>query len=79
MIKDEPHVVKLHLKADELSKQRCDVLLHLMDVAVGKTARVAILDVERGKLHVQTRVIVGIDSLLLAEAGAFVEMWNDLG
>jgi hypothetical protein len=76
-----PHVIKLWLKAgDKLTKQRADILLHLLDTTHGKgagsTATVAVLDVIQGKMFVQTRKMANIAALMVAEATAFEQLWK---
>jgi hypothetical protein len=73
-----PHAIKLHLKADELSQQKANLVLHLMKKCVGGRAEVGILDVRRSKLFTQTREIAGLDALLASEALAFTTLWESL-
>jgi hypothetical protein len=75
-INDEPHVIKLHLKADELSQQKANLVLHLMSTKLTRHGRVGVLDVRRSKLFTQTRQIPDLDALLTSEALAFVSLWE---
>jgi hypothetical protein len=83
LINDQPHVVKLWLKAgDALTKPRADALLRVLDTTHGRGvksgATVAVLDVIRSKMFTPTRVVRGIDALLRGEAASFVEIWRSL-
>ena len=75
-IGDEPHLIKLYLKSDELSQQKANLVLHLMATCLGRRTTVAVLDVRRSKLFTPTRDIAGIDALLASEALAFVSLWG---
>lgn len=72
-----PYVIKLYFKEPALTKRKCEVPLHLLDLCY-PDARVGVLDLRRGKLHVPTRLVAGIDALLQGEAASFVTMWNAL-
>ena len=74
----DPHVIKLHLKADELSQQKANLVLHLMDTKLGRDGVVGVLDVRRAKLFTKTRQIPGLDALLASEALAFATLWDSI-
>jgi len=82
VIDDVPHLIKLYFKSDPLSKQKTDVIAHLMEVALRKKAPqgtvMGVLDLRRGKLHAPTVPIAGLDVLLASEAMAFMQLWNGL-
>lgn len=77
-VNGKPHLIKLYFKGDQLSKQKADVALHLLDKAAPRGTTVGVLDVRRARLLVPTRTIQGMDALLNAEAAAFVSLWNSL-
>jgi len=78
-INGEPHLIKLYFKAEPLSKYKEDVIHHLMRKTPSEAdseLKPGILEVQRGKHITQTVDVAGIDALLVAEASAFLEMWN---
>lgn len=77
-IGDQPTAVKLHFKADPLSKAKLDVALHLLRQIVPEKSDVAVLDVRRSKLFVPTREIADIDALLVSEALALSNLWKGI-
>jgi len=74
-----PHVLKLYFKADKLSKNKVDVITHLMEVSLSqiapKQAAMGIVDVPRGKLITPTVQVSGVAALLAGEAAALATMW----
>ncbi len=81
-IADTPYVLKLYFKAEPLSKRRVDVITHLLEVALRrkapKGAAMGIVDVERGRLILQTTPVSGLNALLAGEAAAFATMWDEV-
>jgi hypothetical protein len=76
-IDGQSYVIKLYFKSDKLSQQKVNLLLHLMQVTIGKNGAVGILDLPQGKLFLQTQDPPdGIDTLLEAEAAAFTVLWD---
>ena len=77
-----PHLVKLYFKSDPLSKQKTDVITHMMGVSLRaiapKGSVMAVLDLRRGKLHTRTVLIDGLEVLLASEATAFLQLWEGL-
>lgn len=71
-----PNLIKLYLKADPLSKQKADLILHLLGKHAPQGTTVGVLDVRRSKLFTPTVSIAGLDALLKAEALAMVALWN---
>lgn len=78
-VNGEPHLIKLYLKAEKISKVRINSMLHLLQQTFPTTTRgtVGILDVRRGKLFTPP-VPATIGPLLHGEAAAFVEIWRQL-
>jgi hypothetical protein len=77
-INDKPHLIKMYLKAEPLSKQKANVVLHLLAQKAKASTTVGVLDVRRSKLYTPTVDIDGMDALLTAEAVAFTTMWNSV-
>lgn len=81
-IKGTPHLIKLYFKTDQLTKNRIDIITRLMAVACGDQAPdscvMGVLDVRRSKLIKPTVPIVGLDTMLRAEAAYWVSAWADL-
>jgi hypothetical protein len=75
-IDGKPHLVKLYLKSDSLSKQKANTALHLLSKKAPAGTTVGILDVRRSKLFVKTTSIPGMDALLVAEAAAMASLWE---
>jgi hypothetical protein len=72
-----PHLLKLYLKGEALSKQRANAALHLVGGIAGDSIP-GVLDVRRSKLYVPTVPIPGMDALLKAEAAALTTLWASL-
>lgn len=78
-VDDDPHVIKLYYKKDKLSQHRVNLSLRLLETTVGKHGRVAILDLQQGKLFAQTtEPPEGIDLLLASEAAGMATLWDSL-
>jgi hypothetical protein len=73
-----PHLVKFYLKSEPLSKQKADILLHLLGKQSPSGTTVGVLDVRRARLHVPTRTIAGMDALLKGEAQALTTIWQSI-
>lgn len=82
LIDNVPHIIKLYFKADPLSRQKTDVITHMMEVSLRKKAPkgaiMGVLDLRRGKLYAPTVPISGLDVLLASEAAAFMQLWKGL-
>ncbi len=76
-INGSPHLIKLYLKGEQLSKQRANAALHLIGEIAGDSTP-SVLDVRRAKLFVPTVPIPGMDALLNAEAVALATLWSSL-
>ena len=73
-----PHLIKLYFKAEPLSKQKAELILHLLGKRAPKGTTVGVLDVRRSKLFTPTVSIMGLDALLQSEALALVSLWNSV-
>jgi hypothetical protein len=73
-------VIKLYFKKDKLSQYRVNPSLRLLEKTVGKYGTVGVLDLQQGRLFVQTTEPPdGIDLLLESEAAGLATLWNALG
>lgn len=73
------YAIKLFFKTDKLSQHKANLSLRMMEKSVGKHGVVGILDLQQGKLFVQTTAPPeGIDQLLESEALAFASLWDAL-
>lgn len=80
-IQGTPHVIKLYLKEDELTRYKVQLILHVLEQAFsGSTAapKFGVLDARRGKLHVGCAISPNIGALLCGEAAAFATMYAGL-
>jgi len=71
-----PHLIKLYFKGEPLSKQKANLILHLLGRYAPDGTTVGVLDVRRSKLFTPTIDIAGMDALLDAEAAALVALWR---
>lgn len=72
-----PHLIKLYFKAEKLPKKNVPIITRLMELALGPKAagaKLAVLDVRRGHLHVHPGTQPGLDALLQAEAATFASI-----
>lgn len=75
----EPRLIKLYFKDPRPKAAAVTAALHLLrPLAVREAAEPALLDLRRGRLHVMGAHRADVDSLLRAEASAFVSLWNAL-
>lgn len=81
-IKGKKHIVKLYFKSKPLTKNQIYVIFDLMQQVLSERmppeCRIAMLDVQRGKLLVPTRETPKIDILLRGEAASFLQIWNSI-
>lgn len=81
-IDGERHLVKLYFKDEAPTKNRLEVVSEMMRLVLSaKTApntKMAVLDVSKGKLYVQTIAIPQLGVLLEGEAAAFLRMWESV-
>jgi hypothetical protein len=77
-----PHLIKLYFKAEPLSKNRIDIITHLMAVVLGadcpKGTVMSLLDVRRAKLIAPTVPIAGLSGILDAELAYISTLWPTL-
>ena len=82
MINGKPHVIKLYLKSDKLSKNKSDQILALLESELrrkaGKQTVFCVLDVRQGKLYCNEDKRKDLIPLLVGEARSFASIWNSL-
>ena len=77
-INDVPHLVRLHLKADKLTKVRADLIGALMLSTLGTTAPgavMSVLDVRNSKLFTAGNGADGLDAMVDAELAYIASLW----
>lgn len=76
------HLVKLYFKADPLSKNRIDIITHLMEVClrdqVSAETTMAVLDIRPGRLICPTVPIEGLNAALTAELAYVAALWSEI-
>ena len=78
-LEGKPLLVKLYFKQEVLTRHRVRVVLSLMSAAQKiKKHRVAMLDVVRSKLYIETAQNLQMEALLKGEAATFLGIWNSL-
>lgn len=73
------HLVKLYFKADKLTKNKIDLITHIMETSLTLSSEVvmAVLDCRRSKLISPTVPIKGLDGTLRAELAYVAALWNE--
>ncbi len=70
-INNQPHLIKLYFKSDPLSKNKIEIITHLMSTALNsklsRSTIMSVLDINNKKLISPTVPIKGLDGTLLAE------------
>jgi hypothetical protein len=78
-IDGDPHVIKLYLKADPnlaLTQRTANPLAWLLTTGHGHLGRPLVIDVLRGRAFGLTRPNTDYESLLRAQAAAFLSLWE---
>ncbi len=75
-----PHLIKLYFKLEPLSKNRIDIITHLMSVTASThcaspSTKMSVLDVRRAKLFTPTVPIQGLTHILNAELAYIANLW----
>jgi hypothetical protein len=74
-----PHLVKLYFKEEGLTKNRIDIITHLMaeELATRSPAGavMGVLDVQRGRLIVPTVAVPGLKAIVDAELAYIAALW----
>lgn len=75
-------VIKLYLKADEITKQRIDLVPVLMEVVLRPMMQpgdlVALLDVRKGKLYLLGTALGPATAMVNAELAYVAQLWDSL-
>jgi hypothetical protein len=75
----ESLLVKLYFRQEALTKYRVQIVLRLMSAGQkNKKFRMAVLDVVRSKLYIETEQNDQMNALLEGEAATFLAIWNSL-
>jgi hypothetical protein len=77
-INGAPHIIKLYLKAGKLTKNRIDVILHLMETSLPPDdfPVMGVLDVRNAKLHSSTRANPQLGPMVDAELAYIAALWS---
>lgn len=78
-INDEPYVIKLYLKTDPkwaLNQRSANPMAYLINACHGHLGKPLVLDVMRGRAFGLTRQGFDYESMLRAQAAAFVSLWG---
>ncbi|MNX17153.1 hypothetical protein D3C86_470310 [compost metagenome] len=78
-IDGQPHLIKLYFKSEPLTKNRVELITHLMSVACTEklptNCRMGVLDVRQSKLITPTVPVSGLTAQLQAEASYWLAAW----
>lgn len=77
-INGRKHLIKLYFKADPLTKNRVDIITHLMAVVLGnqlKGSTMSVLDVRNSKLISPTVPIAHLNAMISAELAYIAALW----
>lgn len=81
-INGSQHLIKLYFKADSLSKNRVDVITHLMAKTLNgrcpSNTKMAVLDIRNAKLITTTVPIPTLDATLNAELAYIANIWPNI-
>jgi hypothetical protein len=75
------HLIKLYFKAEPLTKNRVDIITHMMAVALGlnlKGVTMSVLDVRNSKLISPTVPISHLNAMLDAELAYIAALWRQV-
>lgn len=79
LVNGERHIIKLYFKGETLSKNRVDVVTHLMEHRLRPRAtageRMSVLDIRNAKLIAPTVPIRGLSGILDAELAYIAALW----
>lgn len=76
-INGELHVIKLYLKASKLTRNRIDVILHLMETTLPPDdfPVMGVLDARNAKLHVSNKTNPQLGAMVDAELAYIAALW----
>jgi len=76
VIDGRPHLVKLHMRCERLASRRAALMLGLLSAGLKSAEHeIAVLDVQRARLHTSAAPDPRIDVLVRGEAAAFSSMF----
>lgn len=82
LVGETPHVIKLYLKDDKLSKPRVSVISHLMTTALASKVDngtvLSVLDVRNSRLHQAGRSSPLLNATLEAELAYVAALWRQI-
>jgi hypothetical protein len=82
VINGQPHLIKLYFKADPLTRNRIDIVTHLMEVCLRKHCQegevMAVLDIRNGKLFSPKVPIPSLSATLDAELAYIAALWPNI-
>lgn len=84
IINGTPHLIKLYFKADKLTKNRIDIITHLMTVVLfgeipnPQETVMSVLDIRNSKLISPTIDIAQLNGILKAELSYIATLWDEL-
>jgi len=81
VLDDQRLVIKLYFKAEKLTKNRVDVILHLMEDTLRADAPGAVMavhDIQGGRLIIPSGPVLGIEAMLSGEAAYVESVWRKL-
>lgn len=81
-ISGKPHLIKLYFKSDVITKNRVDIITHLMSmvlsVNVPSDTIMSVLDVRKSKLIPLSAHVEGISSVIMAEMAYISSLWPSI-
>lgn len=81
-INGEPHLIKLYFKSEDLTKNRVDVIHHLLDSTLAtrcpENTIMAVLEIRRPRLYVPTIQIQNLTAALGAELAYISDLWSNV-
>jgi len=76
------HLIKLYFKAEPLTKNRTEIIAHLMSVAVGGSCQagttMSVLDIRNSRLLSPTVPIANLNAMLSAELSYIAAFWSSI-
>ena len=82
IINGQPHLIKLYFKSDPLTKNRIDIVTHLMEICLRKHCQhgevMAVLDMRNGKLITPRVPIPALSATLDAELAYIAALWPNV-
>jgi len=81
-INGQPHLIKIYFKADPLSKNKIDIITHLMETCLSGQCPsgtiMSVLDLRRARQFSPTVPIATLDAILGAELAYIAALWSNV-